>query len=142
MSDSFDVWAPEPGDVVLEVPAEPSSLRVVRMVAATVAADAGFDIDAVDDVRMAVDELCAAILESRPSSPIRMRLRVDGDGLVARADAPQPDTAARAVVDRLRAAVLGATADSYRLTQLDGHSVGWLVKRSVAAGAARSTPGG
>ena len=37
--------------------ASPASLRVVRMVAATLVADDGFDIDEVDDVRMAVDEL-------------------------------------------------------------------------------------
>ena len=51
------------GVVTLEVPADARYLRVVRLVASACAADAGFDIDDVEDVRVAADELCAGTLE-------------------------------------------------------------------------------
>ena len=52
--------------VTLEVPADARYLRVVRLVASAYAADAGFDIDDVEDVRVAADELCAGALELQP----------------------------------------------------------------------------
>jgi serine/threonine-protein kinase RsbW len=135
MSGSIDHWEASPGDVVLQVPAVASSLRVVRMVAATVVADAGFDVDEVDDVRMAVDELCAAVIESGPSSPLRVQLRVQGDRLTVRAEAAQPDGGRAAHVDELRAAVLGATAGEYEFGLVDGTTVAWLTKRSAVSAA-------
>ena len=109
-----------PTDVVLEVPAAASSLRVVRMVAATIVADDGFDIDEVDDVRMAVDELSAAMIESAPTSPLRVRFRPGADRLDVRIDA-DTSTPAAAPIDELRAAVLGAVADEYDTT-VDGRA--------------------
>lgn len=137
MNGSIDTWSAQPSDVVLEVPAAATSLRVVRMVAATIVADAGFDVDEVDDVRMAVDELCAAVIESGPESPVRVQLRVDTDRLVVRVDAAQPHADRLAVVDELRMAVLGATAGEYRFALADGRSVAWLAKRSEVAAAGR-----
>lgn len=137
MTGSIESWEARPTDVVLEVPAVASSLRVVRMVAATIVADAGFDVDEVDDVRMAVDELCAAVIESRPASPLRVQLRLVGHRLEVRADAAQPESGAPAPVDELRAAVLGATTGEYRFAVLDGRSVAWLAKQSEVAAAGR-----
>lgn len=137
MNDLIETWSGRPTDVVLEVPAVPASLRVVRMVAATVAADAGFDIDEVDDVRMAVDELCAAVIESGPASPLRIHVRLADEQLVVRVQAAQPDPAGAAALDELRAAVLGATAGDYGFALADGHSIAWLAKRSGVAAAGR-----
>src|SRR4051794_20755870 len=58
------------GVVRLEVPADPRYLRVVRLVASACAADAGFDIDDIEDVRVAADELCAGALELEPLGTI------------------------------------------------------------------------
>src|SRR6188508_2172355 len=58
------------GVVTLEVPTHPRYLRVVRLVASACAADAGFDIDDVEDVRVAADELCAGALELHPLGTI------------------------------------------------------------------------
>jgi anti-sigma regulatory factor (Ser/Thr protein kinase) len=49
--------------VRLEIPAQPSVVRAARLVASGLATTAGFDVDDVDDMRIAVDELCAVLFE-------------------------------------------------------------------------------
>ena len=51
------------GVVRLELPVESQYIRVARLVASGLGATAGLDVDAVDDLRIAVDELCAALFE-------------------------------------------------------------------------------
>jgi serine/threonine-protein kinase RsbW len=138
---SIEPWEPLPTDVVLQVPAVAASLRVVRMVAATLVADGGFDVDEVDDVRMAVDELCAAVIESRPSSPLAITLRLEGRLLAVRVEADQPDPDALVPVDELRAAVLGATAGEHSFSLSDGRAVAWLTKQSEVAAAGHGHTG-
>ncbi len=61
------------GDVRLVVPAAPEYLRLVRLTAACLASRLGFTFDEVEDLRIAVDELCFHLLgdahnpESNPS---------------------------------------------------------------------------
>jgi hypothetical protein len=52
--------------VRLTVPAAPSSVRLARLVAAGVAADAGLSIDDTEDLRIAVSELVALLIEGAP----------------------------------------------------------------------------
>ena len=49
--------------VHLTLPAEPGSVRLARLVAAGVAADAGLSIDDAEDLRIAVSELVALLVE-------------------------------------------------------------------------------
>ena len=48
----------------LQVPPTIEHLRTVRLVAADAANRAGFDCDQTDDLRIAVDEVCHAVLKS------------------------------------------------------------------------------
>jgi serine/threonine-protein kinase RsbW len=50
------------GDVRLVVPASPEYLRLVRLTAAGMASRLGFTFDEVEDLRIAVDELCYHLL--------------------------------------------------------------------------------
>ena len=50
------------GDVRLVVPASPEYLRLVRLTAAGLASRLGFTFDEVEDLRIAVDELCFHLL--------------------------------------------------------------------------------
>ncbi len=129
MNDLEDVRT---SDVVLQVPSSPASLRVVRMVAATIVADDGFDIDEVDDVRMAVDELCAAVIEASPTSSMRVRFRLEAHRLDVQIDA-ESSTPASVQVDEMRAAVLGAVTDQYSTAVEDGRSIAAFAKRSTLA---------
>jgi serine/threonine-protein kinase RsbW len=130
----------EPTDIVLQIPAIASSLRVVRMVAATIVADGGFDVDEVDDVRMAVDELCAAVIETRPTTPLRVSFRLHTHVLEVEVDADGAPADVSAPIDDLREAVLGAVTDHYRVAVESGRSLASFTKRSVTAASGVGQP--
>ena len=66
------------GDVRLVVPASPEYLRLVRLTAAGMASRLGFTFDEVEDLRIAVDELCFHLLgdagDDRPADDRTMDL--------------------------------------------------------------------
>ncbi|MDQ6909413.1 MAG: ATP-binding protein [Actinomycetota bacterium] len=70
------------GEVRLEVPAAPEYLRMARMMAAGVASRLGFTLEEVEDLRIAIDELCYALIgrAGRPGT-IRLRYVMAGDSL-------------------------------------------------------------
>jgi hypothetical protein len=90
---------------------------------------------------MAVDELCSAVIESRPTSPLHIHFRLDGHLLAVRVEAEQPDASAMAPVDELRAAVLGATAGEHAFAVAGGRAVAWLTKQSGVAAAGHGHAG-
>ena len=70
-------------EVRLEVPASPEFLRVARMMAAGVASRLGFTLEEVDDLRIAIDELCFCLVgrNGRPGT-LSLRYVMDGSGLL------------------------------------------------------------
>lgn len=69
----------QPTEVVLRVPADTSYVSLVRTAATAVSAQADFTVDALDDLRLAVDEACAlAISDAVAGSEITVTFRVDG----------------------------------------------------------------
>ena len=67
--DNLDLFGKLEGGVAacelrLQVPPTVEHLRTVRLVAADAADRAGFDCDETDDLRIAVDEVCHAVLRS------------------------------------------------------------------------------
>ncbi len=67
--------------VHLTLPAEPGSVRLARLVAAGVAADAGLSIDDAEDLRIAVSELVALLVEGaeNPADHISLTYRRTSD---------------------------------------------------------------
>jgi serine/threonine-protein kinase RsbW len=51
------------GRIELVLPSDKRLVRVARLVASGVATTAGFDVEEVEDLRIAVDELCTALVE-------------------------------------------------------------------------------
>ncbi|MBN7773358.1 ATP-binding protein [Clostridium aminobutyricum] len=47
--------------IKFRVPGKPEYIRVVRMGVSALACNVGFDVEAVDDIKLAVDEACKAI---------------------------------------------------------------------------------
>lgn len=70
--------------VELVIPARAEYLRLVRMTTAGLAAVHGFDVEAVDELRMAVDEACHLLTGAAwdGEGTIRLEFRTDGDALV------------------------------------------------------------
>jgi serine/threonine-protein kinase RsbW len=59
----FPVKGKEMADILkLMVPGKPEYVRTVRLAVSSLAGNAGFDIEAVDDIRVAVSEACSNIV--------------------------------------------------------------------------------
>jgi serine/threonine-protein kinase RsbW len=72
------------GPVDLTVPASSEHLRILRLVAASLAASLGLDVDQLDDLRIAVDELSSLLIEhAPPGCRLRLTLCSEGGSLVA-----------------------------------------------------------
>jgi len=71
-------------EVVLVLPIAPEYLRLARMTAAGIASRFGFTYDDVEDLRIAVDELCFVLCgtEGRTGSLV-LTYSVDDDGALA-----------------------------------------------------------
>ncbi len=68
--------------VSLEINAEHHMIRVARLVASGLAAIAGFDLDAVEDLRIAVDEGCVWLIDEGDGSPLQLACAVRDDSSV------------------------------------------------------------
>lgn len=57
----------------LVIPADARFLRIARLTAAAIASDLGFSLDAIEDLRIAVDEACAAVItDASPESELSL----------------------------------------------------------------------
>ena len=86
-SGALDAWAVdgmrEEGDHAPKDRFFARSLVLARtlMVASGIAASGGFDVEEVQDVRIAIDELCSALIEAGRGEVLRLSFDRDPDGL-------------------------------------------------------------
>jgi hypothetical protein len=130
-------------DVEITFPANEALVTLARFTAATVATHAGFDIEEVEDLRLAVDELCAAVGAFGDGSSIRVSFGRRGEAVMVRCvSEPSPDgpSDAGGVADDWRPSelseqLIGALVDRYGFERHLGRPCGWLEKtRGQAAG--------
>lgn len=116
----------------LQVPATVDHLRTVRLVAADAAERAGFDCDETDDLRIAVDELCHAVMNSS-DAPIVLGFAV-GPGLVEVSGQAERTNGARPVeMSPLSELVVDSVSESFQLTDGPDRVSFVVVKRAVGA---------
>ena len=65
--------------IELTMSRKPELLALVRFAAATLAAQAQFSVEEVEDLRLAADEICLSVSSGGGSTPMRLRLTSDGD---------------------------------------------------------------
>ncbi len=123
-------------EVHLTMPATPQLLRVARLTAAGLAGRLGFSVDEIEDVKIAVDELCFALVGSkgRPGNltlTYRLgdhQLEIVGEGTFSPSGsepAPAPS--------ELSAQILAAVVDDHELSR-NGDTMRFrLLKRRAAA---------
>jgi len=124
--------APATDVVELRLPAASRYLRLARLTAAGLAGDLGFDMESLEDLRVAVDELCAAVIEGVSDSatlelryqPIGRGIRIDGQ--IAAADG-------RVELHPVAEELLRMVADHYDLASTDGRRTFWVSKDPAAA---------
>jgi serine/threonine-protein kinase RsbW len=95
--------------VEFHIPADPMYVRVARLVSGDMAERAGFSVDELDDVRLAVDELCA-ILIGIDGGPLELRMQVRSGELVI--EGKTAGARAPAVPTELSEMLLRALVDS------------------------------
>ncbi|HET9690966.1 MAG TPA: ATP-binding protein [Acidimicrobiales bacterium] len=124
-------------EVRLAVPAMPEYLRLARVTAAGLASRLGFSFDEVEDLRLAIDELCYGLTgtHGRPGT-VEISYRAGDGGLVIEGDGRFDGAApAGAPLSELSQVILAALVDEHDLSAGEGGPHFRLVKRRRAAGA-------
>jgi hypothetical protein len=113
--------------VSLAVPATRGHVRVARLTAAVVAERLDFDVEEIDDVLVAIDELTNALLLANPVSDITFRFTHLGGVFVAEGNAVVVLTP---LLSDLARQLLEVVVDRYELSAMDGLAHFRLSKRA------------
>ena len=106
-------------DAELRLPAEGAYVSVLRTTAAGLAARLDFTLEDVEDLRMAVGEAAAIVLETAsPATELRARFWLGGRTMTVTVDAPSDGTAT-IDVDSFAWQVLTSLATSARVSGRD-----------------------
>ncbi|MCE3556153.1 ATP-binding protein [Pseudonocardia sp. RS11V-5] len=125
-----------PGSVVeVRTSASASLIPTIRAVASDLAARADFDLDAISDLRMAVDEACATLVDvAAPGSALRCTFDVREELIRVHAEVDTGDAATPVSTDTFGWRVLQTLADQVELEANGSGIVGIrLHKRADAA---------
>jgi serine/threonine-protein kinase RsbW len=105
--------------VRLSLPASPDFVRIVRLAASGIATNLGFDVDELDDLRVAVGELVNLTLEVCTPETLEVLFTIDGKELRVEGSAPAAED--RVVeLDTLTRQILDAFLDGYAIEIADG----------------------
>lgn len=119
-------------EVRLVIPGEPSFLRLARLAAADFGTRAGFTIEEIDDLRIAVDELCSAVMGyERVDAAITIVYRHAGAEVVVEGELACPDSWGLPPQSDLSRAIVSAVCDEHRMEVGDGTRRFRLLKRSA-----------
>lgn len=105
--------------VRLTVPATVEYVRLVRLTASGIATKLGFDVEEIENLRVAIDELASMVVEFAAPGDFDVEFRAAGGELRVTGKAPL-DTTAHVVVDDLTGQILKAVTDEYDLYASDG----------------------
>lgn len=80
-------------EIEIRLPAEPDQLSLLRTVAGAVAMRADFDLDAIADLKIAVDEACSMlIMQATKGATLVCTFGTDDDGIVVASEVATDDT--------------------------------------------------
>jgi anti-sigma regulatory factor (Ser/Thr protein kinase) len=98
------------------VPLRTRYASTLRMIAASLCAEAGFTLDEIDDVRLALDEVFSMLAERHEGERVRTTFRLDDHQLIAgfKLDSGPVDV----TPDDLAANILGSVVDDYEFTPI------------------------
>lgn len=120
--------------ITLTFPAGPEHIRLARLVASGLVAQLDYGLDDVEDLRIAVDELCALVVaHAKPRSTLTISFELRDDVITVQATAPAAQLDRPVEADELSRLILLAAADEHRLSQQNGEIVAWLSKRPASA---------
>ncbi len=112
--------------VTVSVPARAESLSIVRLVLGGVGARAGFTLEAIDELQLAVDELCSCLVIASEDSTTRIAVTVSDTDPTSiecatidwRGDEPQ--------LSALSSRILETLVDEHGIRRAGDEWVAWL----------------
>lgn len=121
--------------VRLTLPTTPQLLRVARLTAAGLAGRLGFSFDEIEDVKIAVDELCFALVGARGrAGSLTLLYTLDLGLLVIEGTATYEGRAPELAPTELSSQILAAVVDEHELS-VDGEGLRFrLLKRRTEGG--------
>lgn len=118
--------------VDLSIPVQADLVVLARLAAATVASRAGFGVEDIEDLRLAVEELCLSLVGSREDGRLHLNYECEGDSITVtcayETDGPAPGSRG-AEADDLSLRILDALVDEHGHQLRDGKPSAWLRKR-------------
>lgn len=112
------------------MPATPELLRVARLTAAGLASRLGFSFDEVEDVKIAVDELCFALVGTKGrEGTLTLVYQLQADSLVIEGTGDFPGQDVHAATGELSRLILSAVVDHHEVVDGDGAVRFKLTKR-------------
>ena len=140
MTDPSDVLVT--GDrIELRFPARGDLIVLARLVTSAISARAGFDIEELEDLRLAVGELCLLTLQGNDAryGDLCLELTVLGDAIgvvctLERAAASDVVAPEGAEIAQLSEQILDALVDEHGRESQDGFVRAWLRKRRGGSG--------
>jgi serine/threonine-protein kinase RsbW len=125
--------SPLPSPIVMVLPAHDELIRLPRLMASGVATTLGFPLAEVEDLRLAVDEVCSTLVEASDGAPMTVTFAVMDNCLIVSGSAR-----ARAALDderlRLSRQILGVITDELDITRDDGTIRFRMARRMRAMG--------
>ena len=120
--------------VTIKIPASPAYIGVVRLVSAGLATRLRFTIDEIEDLKIAVDELCAYLTGSQGrDGDLQIAFTITGDRIEIRGEGQlSPGQKVRTELTDFSRMILDTVVDSATLQQADGSPVFELSKVKTA----------
>lgn len=119
-------------DVVrLSVPCSLEYVRLIRLTASSLANRLGFDLDEIDDLRVAVDELASTLVDAGGDGLLEVSFHVGPDAIEI-----EGRTTSRTlpVLDELTVQILAAVVDNYEVRADGAAGTFRCTKRTVQSG--------
>jgi hypothetical protein len=111
---------PESRLIRLSVPAESRFVRLARLMAAAVGSDTGFDVEGVEDLRIAVNELFALLIEEAEDSTASVELIFTIDATGVEVEGVRRDAEPIAGPEELALEILEVVVDEHSFDTEDG----------------------
>jgi len=122
-----------PDEVRLSVPAMPEFLRLIRVTAAGLGSRLGFSYDEVEDLRLAIDELCFGLTgKTGRDGTVDVCFRVDGAALEVTAEGHFQDALFTPPESAWSRVILEALVDDHELAPGPDGPRFRLIKRSAS----------
>jgi len=122
------------GDIVeLTIPVRADLVVLARLTAATVASRADFDVEEIEDLRLAVDELCVSVIQGALDGRLDLQFSRDDDEIEVSCRYSAASSAASTAADEslqgLSARILDALVDDHGESNEGDQRRAWLRKR-------------